>query len=109
MASQTSEKHQNSTSRRLGSNSPAARMPPKYLGVVHDLPVRKDDDAIADILQPKLPRLVLSESWRRVADALCASLCFARTRARLAEYALHPAVCLTTVTRSANDFSPARQ
>ena len=43
------------------------------------------------------------------ADAPCASLCFARRRARFARSALHPAVCLTTANQREDDVRPSRR
>src|SRR5262249_5696232 len=46
---------------------------------------------------------MLSARSARLADAPCANLCFARRHARFAKFAVHPAVCLTTANRSADD------
>src|SRR5262245_62855260 len=51
---------------------------------------------------------IVSAHSRQLVDALCASLCFARRRVRLAKCALRPAVCLTTANRSADGVRPGR-
>ena len=73
---------------------------------------RSDQKPLGQLIRPKrraAKLFMVSARSARLADVLCASLCFVRRRARLARCALRPAVCLTTANRSADDVRPARR
>src|SRR5215831_17321980 len=84
----------------LGRNR-AAKRPPKFYW-------RSKSAAPVDLLVGLLELILLANSTP-LADAICASLCFARRRARFAKSALHPALYLTTAGRSADVGHRARR